>query len=447
MRATIIEGSYAFWQYKLTLIFDFKFLMSNHIKVYARVRPRRTKFSSIERSRASATVPDRHTIESPVAITFKAARDSSQTFNFEHVFDTGTCQQEVFDIVAKPIVDSALAGYHSTLFCYGQTGSGKTFTITGGAERYQDRGIIPRTIQHIFAHKQSTNSTYTVAISYLEIYNEIGYDLLHSDRDSSKLTNLPRVAVMEDENECVHFTNLSVTHVATEEDALNLLFVGDTNRMIAETPSNPSSSRSHCIFRIMLTSKTPGRDTVAKSTLNLVDLAGSERVGRTGIDGTLLKEAKYINLSLHYLEQVIVALRETTISKSKRSHVPYRNSMMTMVLRDSLGGNCKTSMIATLAIEDVLIDESISTCRFAQRVALVSNKARLNEEVEPGIVIERLKREIENLKAHLENNDINQGTSSGLIVADYEIEKYFLANTESNKPLMFILEIRILTRF
>jgi kinesin family protein 6/9 len=238
-----------------------------------------------------------------------------------------------------------------------------------------------------------------VHVSYLEIYNEIGYDLLDSSRDAKRLEDLPKVTLQEDEKERIHLRNLSVVPSASEEEALNLLFVGDTNRMIAETPSNPASSRSHCIFIITITSRKNGSDIIRRSKLHLVDLAGSERVSKTGIDGTLLKEARHINLSLHYLEQVIIALHEA--SKGKRAHVPYRNSMMTSVLRDSLGGNCKTSMIATLAVEDILIEESISTCRFAQRVALISNSVSLNEEMDPQLVIARLKQEILRLKAEL----------------------------------------------
>jgi kinesin family protein 6/9 len=127
--------------------------------------------------------------------------------------------------------------------------------------------------------------------------------------------------------------------------------------------------------------------------------ARSERVAKTKIDGTILKEAKHINLSLHYLEQVIVCLHEK--SQGKRTHIPYRNSMMTSLLRDSLGGNCKTSMIATLAVEQNLLDESISTCRFAQRVAMIRNTAMINEEVDLRVVVERLKRQVELLKSEL----------------------------------------------
>ncbi|MEQ2211704.1 Kinesin- protein 6, partial [Xenoophorus captivus] len=127
--------------------------------------------------------------------------------------------------------------------------------------------------------------------------------------------------------------------------------------------------------------REPGSATLRRSKLHLVDLAGSDRVSKTGLDGVLLTEAKYINLSLHYLEQVIIAL-----SEKNRSHIPYRNSMLTSVLRDSLGGNCMTTMIATIAVDKRNLDESISTCRFAQRVALIKNEAVLNEELDPALV-------------------------------------------------------------
>ncbi|KAB0364742.1 hypothetical protein FD754_008898 [Muntiacus muntjak] len=162
------------------------------------------------------------------------------------------------------------------------------------------------------------------------------------------------------------------------------------------TPMNQASTRSHCIFTVHLSSKEPGSATVRHAKLHLVDLAGSERVAKTGVGGQLLTEAKYINLSLHYLEQVIIAL-----SEKHRSHIPYRNSMMTSVLRDSLGGNCMTTMIATLSLEKRNVDESISTCRFAQRVALIKNEAVLNEEIDPKLMIIRLQKEIQELKDEL----------------------------------------------
>ncbi|CAH8664373.1 unnamed protein product [Dicrocoelium dendriticum] len=235
-------------------------------------------------------------------------------------------------------------------------------------------------------------------ISYLEIYNDNGYDLLDARCETkNRLEELPRISVFEDtEAGTIHLKNLSLHLAANIDEALNLLFLGDTNRVIAETPMNEASTRSHCIFTIHLTVRTTGSSKLRRSKLHLVDLAGSERVYKSGIDGTILAEAKYINLSLHYLEQVIVAL-----SEKQRSHVPYRNSMMTLVLRDSLGGNCMTSMIATCSVEQRNLQETISTCRFAQRVALIKNDVVLNEEHDPQLIINRLKQEVNRLKAEL----------------------------------------------
>nr|XP_055027344.1 kinesin-like protein KIF6 [Misgurnus anguillicaudatus] len=228
---------------------------------------------------------------------------------------------------------------------------------------------------------------------------------------------------MEDSDQNIHLKNLSLQQAANEEDALDLLFLGDTNRIIAETPMNQASTRSHCIFTIHLCSKKPGSATVRCSKLHLVDLAGSERVGKTGVGGQILTEAKYINLSLHYLEQVIIAL-----SEKNRSHIPYRNSMMTSVLRDSLGGNCMTTMIATVSVERMNIDESISTCRFAQRVALIKNDALLNEELDSALLIIHLKKEIQSLKEELA---LVSGEQRSDELTPEEIQKYKAAGYRS----------------
>ncbi|NXL76579.1 KIF6 protein, partial [Leptocoma aspasia] len=337
------------------------------------------------------------TVPRDLADGFINNKRESYKFKFQKIFDQEAKQDVIFDSIAKPVAECVLAGYNGTVFAYGQTGSGKTFTITGGAERYSDRGIIPRTLSYIFDQLQKdSNKVYTTHISYLEIYNECGYDLLDPRHEASRMEDLPKVTIMEDSDQNIHLKNLSLQQATNEEEALNLLFLGDTNRMIAETPMNQASSRSHCIFTIHISSKEPGSATIRRSKLHLVDLAGSERVAKSGIGGHLLTEAKYINLSLHYLEQVIIALAE-----KNRSHIPYRNSMMTSVLRDSLGGNCMTTMIAMLAMDKRNIDESISTCRFAQRVALIKNEAVLNEEIDPRLMIVQLKKEIQDLKDEL----------------------------------------------
>ena len=254
-------------------------------------------------------------------------------------------------------------------------------------------------------------------VSYIEIYNNDGYDLLDENHQTKNLTDLPKVIPRESKDEEIILQGLSVHKAETEEDALNLLFIGDTNRVVSETPKNDASTRSHCIFIVMIESRKPGSEVKTVSRLHLVDLSGSERIGKTQVEGLLQKEARYINLSLHYLEHVIVCLNKRMTGENV--HVPYRNSLMTLVLRDSLGGNCKTRMVATISSEEPDLDESISTCRFAARVALIKNTVQRNESVDPSIIIERLKRENALLKAELQ---MVKGESTKDTLENYEIE-------------------------
>lgn len=366
------------------------------IQIYLRVRPtgKPTDKLSIDEidNAAEFNIP-----RSQLSGYVNNARENYK-FKFTGIVGMQAKQEEVFERVARKVIESALDGINGCVFAYGQTGSGKTFTITGGPERYTDRGLIPRTISFIFSElAQRSDTTYTIHISYLEIYQNQGYDLLDSAQDTSSMEDLPRVSLMEDEDGRFHLRNLSAHRASTEEDALNLLFMGDTNRMISETPMNMASSRSHCIFTVSIEARKAGEATVRRSKLHLVDLAGSERVSRTGVEGQTLSEAKHINMSLHHLQAVIVALQERSQGKT-RAHIPYRNSMMTSVLRDSLGGNCRTAMVATVSAREGNIDESISTCRFATRVACISNEVMVNEELDPTLVIQRLKTEIRDLK-------------------------------------------------
>ncbi|XP_054894080.1 kinesin-like protein KIF6 isoform X2 [Poeciliopsis prolifica] len=373
-------------------------MVKQTIQIYGRIKPT---------NKTAAVYTVNHQEETGASLEFLVPRDladgivnnkrENYKFRFQKVYEQHIKQDVIFDEIAKPVAESVLAGYNGTIFAYGQTGSGKTFTITGGAVRYEDRGIIPRTLSYLYERlNQESSMMYTMHISYLEIYNEVGYDLLNSKHEASRLEDLPKVIIMEDTEQNIHLKNLSMQQSDNVEEALNLLFLGDTNRMIAETPMNQASTRSHCVFTIHLCRREPGSATLCRSKLHLVDLAGSDRVSKTGLDGQLLTEAKYINLSLHYLEQVIIAL-----SEKNRSHIPYRNSMLTSVLRDSLGGNCMTTMIANMAVDKRNLDESISTCRFAQRVALIKNEAKLNEELDPALLIARLRREIQFLNEEL----------------------------------------------
>ncbi|XP_030651812.1 kinesin-like protein KIF6 isoform X2 [Nomascus leucogenys] len=408
-------------------------MVKQTIQIFARVKPpvRKHQQGIYSIDEDEKLIPSLEIIlPRDLADGFVNNKRESYKFKFQRIFDQDANQETIFENIAKPVAGSVLAGYNGTIFAYGQTGSGKTFTITGGAERYSDRGIIPRTLSYIFEQLQKDSSRmYTTHISYLEIYNECGYDLLDPRHEASSLDDLPKVTILEDPDQNIHLKNLTLHQATTEEEALNLLFLGDTNRMIAETPMNQASTRSHCIFTIHLSSKEPGSATVRHAKLHLVDLAGSERVAKTGVGGHLLTEAKYINLSLHYLEQVIIAL-----SEKHRSHIPYRNSMMTSVLRDSLGGNCMTTMIATLSLEKRNLDESISTCRFAQRVALIKNEAILNEEIDPRLVIKRLQKEIQELKDELAMVTGEQRTEALTEAELFQLEKLITSFLEDQDP-------------
>lgn len=348
-------------------------------------------------------------------------------YKFNEIFEQSAYQDQVFSKVAKPVVDSVLNGYNGTIFAYGQTGSGKTFTVTGGAEKYADRGLIPRTLSYLFEQFMSDDENdYKMQISYLELYNENGYDLLSPAHDFKGLEDLPKVTILEDPVSGIKIRNLQTFPVSTEEEAVNQLFVGDTNRSIAETPMNMASTRGHCIFTLYIESRRSESSIIKRSKLHLVDLAGSERIGKSSVEwkSQVAREGKYINLSLHYLEQVIVAL-----SEKKRDHVPYRNSILTSVLRDSLGGNSITSMIATVSLEPRNIQESLATCRFAQRVAKIKNEAVLNEELDPSLQIQRLKREVNQLKEQirLQDGSPNAGellTESEKHDLDYQIQNF-----------------------
>ena len=370
----------------------------NCIKIYLRVRPTKKP------SRGLKLDEDNKKVE--VHVIRKEAKDyvnnqkEDYSYQFDEILNMQAKQEQVFETVAKEVVDSVLEGYNGTIFAYGQTGSGKTFTITGGVEKYQDRGIIPRSISYIFSEiRKRTDLSIKLNISYLEIYNDDGYDLLDENQCTRNLHDLPKVVHREDANGSIVLSNLSVHRADSEEDALNLLFIGDTNRVVAETPKHDASTRSHCIFIVQIESQKLGSDIKTVSKLHLVDLAGSERVGKTNVDGVLLREARYINQSLHFLEHVIVTLEQK--SRGENVFVPYRNSFMTLVLRDSLGGNCKTSMIAAASAEEGDLDESISTFRFAQRVAGIKNEAKKNEQVDPSLIIQRLKQEVAELKAEI----------------------------------------------
>jgi len=361
------------------------------IEIFLRVRPTKKPFNGLSLNLEDKKVDIQIPKDSTRGYVNNKKEDYS--FMFNNIFGMEAKQNEIFDNVAKDVIDSALEGYNGTIFAYGQTGSGKTFTMSGGAERYADRGMVPRTISYIFDEtKKRTDTVYKIAISYMEIYNNDGYDLLDENHTNKNLANLQKIIPREFENGNLVLGGLSVHKAETEDQALNLLFIGDTNRVVSETPKNDCSTRSHCIFIVQIEgTKADGKKTIAR--LYLVDLSGfsSERVRKTEVDASFLTEAKSINRSLHYLEQVIICQNKK--NAGEKIHVPYRNSLMTKVLKHSLIGNSKTRMIATISAEKDDLDESISTCRFAQRVALLQTKLLKNEALDRELIRDKLKKE------------------------------------------------------
>jgi kinesin family protein 6/9 len=313
-------------------------------------------------------------------------------FAFDKVLHEAT-QQTVYDEAAADVVTGALEGFNGTVMCYGQTGAGKTFTMTGSGESFEHRGVVPRAVMHLFREIRARPETaFVVKVSYIEIYNEAMYDLLNPNGDIDLSTaeegttgtgtggGEPGLKIVEDSTGSTQVRGARLELVNTEEEALHCLFDGEMNRTIAEHQLNKRSSRSHCVFTMHLDmrSRVESVERIVTSKVHFVDLAGSERLAKTGTDGATMKEAMYINKSLTFLEQVIIALAD-----KRREHVPYRQSRLTNLLKDSLGGNCRTTLIANVRCEPQHAEETIATLRFASRMMLVSNNAVVNVQYDP----------------------------------------------------------------
>jgi len=309
-------------------------------------------------------------------------------------------QEDVYSTVAEEIVENVIGGYNGTVFCYGQTGAGKTYTMSGNPAAYQHRGIVPRAIAQIFREvDMRVEKEFTVRVSYLEIYNESMYDLLSSTPGAG-----PNLTVTT-EGGVTSVRGLSQVVVASEEEALAQFFQGESMRTTSEHVLNAASSRSHCVFTVHVEATNAGgqQERAVCSKINLVDLAGSERSKKTDVRGQTLKEASYINKSLTFLEQVVQALVK------RASHVPYRQSKLTAVLRDALGGNNKAAMVANVWPEPQNQEETLATLRFASRVRLLENDAVVNESTDPSFVIKKQERVIRELKQELAMRDTLAG--------------------------------------
>jgi len=361
----------------------------------------------------------------------------TQEFRFTGVFDQDSTQEELFEYVAKPLTLSCLDGFNGTIFAYGQTGSGKTYTMSG-EESWELRGLIPRIFTCIFEEIQAREDTdYNVYCTFMEIYNENGYDLLYTKHAELPMEDWVKIQLYEDFHGNLHMKNLSIHQVFSESDGIDLLMMGNYIRHMSSTPMNMASSRSHCIFTIAFESRQRDTEVVRTSKLHLVDLAGSERIAKSQIQGQTLKEAMHINLSLTYLEQVIIALHD--YQRDRRAHVPYRNSMMTTVLRDSLGGNCKTVLVATLNSDFNQLGETLSTAKFAKRCSKLTVDVTVNEQVDINLVLQRLQIENQQLKEQLENSG-NLLSGNQMQPEDYELCKKQVAQflSHGTEPKLII---------
>uniref|UniRef100_A0AAX7U6B8 Kinesin-like protein n=1 Tax=Astatotilapia calliptera TaxID=8154 RepID=A0AAX7U6B8_ASTCA len=359
--------------------------VSDNVKVVVRCRPLNQKETTMGHKQAVIVDEMRGTI---TVNKLETPHEPPKTFTFDTVFGPDSKQLDVYNLTARPIIDSVLEGYNGTIFAYGQTGTGKTFTMEGVRAVPGLRGIIPNSFAHIFGHIAKAE----VRVSYLEIYNEEVRDLLGKDQ-------LQRLEVKERPDVGVYIKDLSGYVVNNADDMDRIMTLGHKNRSVGATNMNEHSSRSHAIFTITIECSEKGVDGnqhVRMGKLHLVDLAGSERQGKTGATGQRLKEATKINLSLSTLGNVISALVD-----GKSTHVPYRNSKLTRLLQDSLGGNSKTMMCANIGPADYNYDETISTLRYANRAKNIKNKARINEDPKDAL-LRQFQKEIEELKKKLE---------------------------------------------
>ncbi|KNG44291.1 kinesin family protein-like protein [Stemphylium lycopersici] len=324
---------------------------------------------------------------------------SNKTYQFDKVFSPAADQNMVFDEVVSPILDEVVDGFNCTIFAYGQTGTGKTYTMTGDISNVlplpDAAGIIPRVLHALFARLEADEIENSVKCSFIELYNEELRDLLSPD-DATKLK-------IYDDNSKKGSTTTMVQgmeecHLKTASEGITLLANGSHKRQVAATKCNDLSSRSHTVFTITVYIKRTtedGQEYLSAGKLNLVDLAGSENIQRSGAENKRAAEAGLINKSLLTLGRVINALVE------RSSHIPYRESKLTRLLQDSLGGRTKTCIIATLSPAKSNLEETISTLDYAFRAKNIRNKPQVNQAINKKTLLKEYTYEIEKLKSEL----------------------------------------------
>jgi len=369
------------------------------VKVVVRCRPMNSQ--EIVDNRRYAVIFD---VAAGVAIIEKEGVGDSgkKEFTYDAVYDHSTSQDMIYEDTAHDIVESVMDGYNGTVFCYGQTGAGKSHTMCGPEGFDTDpelKGLLPRSFAHIFTniHTRGEGVKFLVRASYLEIYNEEVRDLLSKTPSKKELKDHPTLGV--------YVKDLSAFVVKGVEELNQVLDAGLKNRSVGATLMNTTSSRSHSIFTVTVEtceiSAVDDEPHIRVGKLNMVDLAGSERQSKTGATGERLKEATKINLSLSALGNVISALVD-----GKSTHIPYRDSKLTRMLQDSLGGNTKTVMLANIGPADYNYEESLSTLRYAYRAKSIKNKPRINEDPKDAMIRE-FQDEIMRLREQLKSGGEN----------------------------------------
>ncbi|KAG9144423.1 hypothetical protein Leryth_023013 [Lithospermum erythrorhizon] len=328
---------------------------------------------------------------------------SSESYRFDEIFTETASQKRIYEVVAKPVVESVLNGYNGTVMAYGQTGTGKTYTLGRlGKDDVSDRGIMVRAMEDIITSASSASAS--VEISYLQLYMESIQDLLAPEK-----TNIP---VVEDAKTGeIYASGATVIKIQNLDHFLQQLQIGESNRHEANTKMNTESSRSHAVLMVYIRRLVDEKDTslqdtvsrnekhsqrvptVRKSKLLIVDLAGSERIDKSGAEGHLVEEAKFINLSLTSLGKCINAVAENS------SHIPIRDSKLTRLLSDSFGGSARTSLIIMIGPSSQHHAETTSTIMFGQRAMKVVNTVKLKEEFDYESLCRKLEAQVDHLTA------------------------------------------------
>ena len=360
-------------------------LPTNNVKVVCRFRPT-TAEEKAAYDDNSVVYPSIHTVS-------VKSKDITNSFTFDRVFDPNSSQRDIYDYCIPETVDDLMNGYNGTILAYGQTGSGKSYTMMGKPEG-DERGLASRIAEDIFdriAHG-SLEIEYTLAVSFFEIYMEHIKDLIDlSNNDNAD----HKFSIHEDKLNGIHVKGVAQAFVTTSEEMVLILNGGLKKRSTSSTFLNLESSRSHAIFQIDLSQKHSQTEVIKKSRLFLVDLAGSEKVDKTGAQGQTLEEAKKINSSLAALGNVINSLTD-----GKSTHIPYRDSKLTRILQESLGGNSRTLLIVNCSPSTTNELETLSTLRFGTRAKNIKNVAHVNTELSSA----SLKQKVSQLEKINENN-------------------------------------------